>query len=74
MDEAADQAAEAASAAAVGLPIEGWSVEALNAPVAKLLEQARRSSDIAFIQSAVEAAQLSSLPVDSWTDVVELPS
>eukprot|EP00969_Alexandrium_andersonii_P060946 2685802-Alexandrium_andersonii.AAC.1 len=39
-----------------------------------MLEQARQSTDISFIQSAVEAAQLSSLPIDSWTDMVALLS
>eukprot|EP00969_Alexandrium_andersonii_P088204 3889744-Alexandrium_andersonii.AAC.1 len=52
MDEEADRAAEAASAAAVGLPVEGWLTEALHKPVPKQLEEARRSTDIAFIQSA----------------------
>eukprot|EP00969_Alexandrium_andersonii_P146111 6462079-Alexandrium_andersonii.AAC.1 len=74
MDEAADRAAEAASAAAVGMPVEGWLAEALHGPVLKQLEEARQSTDIVFIRSAVEAAQLSALPIDSWTDVVQLLS
>eukprot|EP00969_Alexandrium_andersonii_P279558 12356779-Alexandrium_andersonii.AAC.1 len=74
MDEEADRAAEAASAAAVGLPVEGWLAEALRGPILKQLEEAGQSADIAFAQSAVEAARLSALPVDSWTDVVQLLS
>eukprot|EP00969_Alexandrium_andersonii_P262566 11607464-Alexandrium_andersonii.AAC.1 len=74
MDEAADRRAEAASAVAVGLPVEGWLVEALVAPVVKMLDRARQSTDVSFIRSAVEAVQLSSLPIDTWTDVVAMLS
>eukprot|EP00969_Alexandrium_andersonii_P049735 2182744-Alexandrium_andersonii.AAC.1 len=72
MDAAANEAAEAASAAAVGLPVEGWLAEALHGSVVERLEKARHSTDVdSSIRSAVEAAQQTALPADSWTDFVQ---
>eukprot|EP00969_Alexandrium_andersonii_P070724 3121686-Alexandrium_andersonii.AAC.1 len=69
MDQAAGQRADAASAAAVGRPSHDWLVQAVEAPILELLDQARKSTDVKFVRSAVEAAQASTLPLDLWADL-----
>eukprot|EP00969_Alexandrium_andersonii_P035059 1534468-Alexandrium_andersonii.AAC.1 len=44
----------------------------MEAPVLEMVCRARQSTDLAFIRSAVQAAQAAALPLGQWADVIGL--